>query len=189
MVDSGRLELAAETCDSPHLEAVATAHDRMDRFIGDLLTYARMGAATLSITEVDVGDLAEGCCESTGPSDATLEVVGECTIQADRERLRQLIEILLQNAVDHAEADTTVTVGMLAGGFYVADDGPGIPETDREDVFEAGLTTATDGTGFGLTIVDQIATAHDWTITVTKVTSPESTTGINSPVVSVDLAL
>nr|WP_256474711.1 HAMP domain-containing sensor histidine kinase [Haloplanus sp. GDY1] len=77
------------------------------------------------------------------------------------------------DAVEHGSTDTdddvTVTVGALDGdGFYVADDGPGIPEDEREDVFDAGHTTSTDGTGFGLSIVEQVVEAHGWTIEVTE---------------------
>ncbi|MCJ0619651.1 PAS domain S-box protein, partial [Haloarcula hispanica] len=59
------------------------------------------------------------------------------------------------------ESDTgvTVTVGDIddASGFYVADDGPGVPEDERDTVFEAGYSTAPEGTGFGLAIVADIA--------------------------------
>jgi PAS domain S-box-containing protein len=88
--------------------------------------------------------------------------------------------------VEHADTgdddDVTVTVGALdpdvdhatfdgevdVDGFYVADDGPGIPVEDRETVFESGYTTADNGTGFGLTIVEQIAEAHDWSVAVAE---------------------
>jgi signal transduction histidine kinase len=53
-------------------------------------------------------------------------------------------------------------------GFYVADTGFGIPESDRMEVFEAGYSTSEDGTGFGLRIVKQIVDAHGWDITVTE---------------------
>jgi signal transduction histidine kinase len=53
-------------------------------------------------------------------------------------------------------------------GFYVADTGPGIPESERADIFEAGYSTNDGGTGFGLRIVEQIAGAHGWEITVTE---------------------
>ena len=57
-----------------------------------------------------------------------------------------------------------VTVGGFEDGFYVADDGPGIPEGERDDVFEMGYSTGDEGTGFGLAIVETIAEAHGWTV-------------------------
>jgi signal transduction histidine kinase len=49
----------------------------------------------------------------------------------------------------------------------VEDDGPGIPENERENVFERGYSRAKEGTGYGLSIVNQIAQAHSWDIHVT----------------------
>lgn len=66
----------------------------------------------------------------------------------------------------------TITVGEIAdeSGFFVADDGEGIAEDEREDVFQAGYSTAAKGTGFGLKIVHDIVTAHDWAIHITDST-------------------
>ena len=61
----------------------------------------------------------------------------------------------------------TVTVGDLPDGFYIEDDGPGIPQADREEVFAAGYSTASAGTGFGLSIVNRVAQAHGWDVRVT----------------------
>ncbi|WP_148414138.1 histidine kinase N-terminal 7TM domain-containing protein [Haloferax sp. KTX1] len=58
----------------------------------------------------------------------------------------------------------TVTVGATHDGFFVEDDGPGVPPADRPKLFESGFTTADDGTGFGLAIVQTIADAHGWSI-------------------------
>jgi len=61
----------------------------------------------------------------------------------------------------------TIRVGAIENnGFYVEDDGPGIPEEKREDVFDSGFTTNRDGTGFGLAIVKEIVEAHGWTVSV-----------------------
>jgi signal transduction histidine kinase len=49
----------------------------------------------------------------------------------------------------------------------VADNGPGIPEDERDNIFEYGYTTNTESTGFGLAIVKRIVEAHDWNVTVT----------------------
>jgi signal transduction histidine kinase len=62
----------------------------------------------------------------------------------------------------------TVTVGELADGFYIEDDGPGIPEGDWQTVFDPGYSTAEQGTGFGLSIVKQVVDAHDWAIEITE---------------------
>ncbi|MDB2294416.1 HAMP domain-containing sensor histidine kinase, partial [Halorubrum ezzemoulense] len=64
--------------------------------------------------------------------------------------------------------DVEVTVEAQSDGFSVADDGPGIPPEERDRVFETGFTTNPDGTGFGLNIVQQIVTGHDWEIQVTE---------------------
>ncbi|WP_123537964.1 sensor histidine kinase [Halosimplex salinum] len=64
----------------------------------------------------------------------------------------------------------TVTVGTLADrqGFFVADDGPGIPPEHRDRVFDAGYSTSDEGTGLGLSIVRTIAEAHGWEVEVTE---------------------
>jgi PAS domain S-box-containing protein len=75
-----------------------------------------------------------------------------------------------QDTVKHGGDNVTVTVGRLDDeeGFYVADDGPGIPESERKDVFEHGYTTNEHGTGFGLSIVERIASAHGWDVSITE---------------------
>ena len=61
---------------------------------------------------------------------------------------------------------TRVRVGDLPDGFFVEDDGPGIPEADRGRIFQAGVTSTVGGTGLGLAIVRRIAEAHGWEVAV-----------------------
>ena len=62
----------------------------------------------------------------------------------------------------------TVTVGTLPNGFYVEDDGPGIPEEKRDKVLKEGIPTREEGTGLGLSIVQSIAEAHTWDLALTE---------------------
>ncbi|SEH65214.1 PAS domain S-box-containing protein [Halopenitus malekzadehii] len=183
-VAMGHLELAREDCESPHLEAVQRAHDRMEALIEDLLTLARQGEAVAETDAVDLAAVVEACWETVETADATLVVADDRTVVADETRLRQLFENLIRNAVEHSSTsprshacgdavehggpDVTVTVGGLEDGFFVADDGPGIPDDDAAAVFEAGYSTNAEGTGFGLSIVQRIAEAHGWDVTVTS---------------------
>ena len=62
----------------------------------------------------------------------------------------------------------TIRIGSLTDGFFIEDDGPGIPPEKRDQVFESGYSTAVEGTGFGLSIVQHVVESHGWTIQVTE---------------------
>jgi signal transduction histidine kinase len=87
---------------------------------------------------------------------------------ADANRLRNLFENLMRNAVEHGDSDVQIRVGDLDDGFYLADDGPGIPEGIADTLFEPGQSGTDGNTGFGLAIVQEIVTAHGWTVTATE---------------------
>jgi len=166
-VAEGNLQLARETGESEHFDTVERAHDRMDALIDDLLTLAREGKRVSDIDVVDLASVAEDSWRTVETGAATLRTTTDSRIHADRERLKQLLENLVGNTVEHGGEDVTVTVGDLPDGFYVADDGPGIPADDREAVFETGYSSKERGTGFGLSIARQIVEAHGWEITLT----------------------
>nr|WP_303647634.1 GAF domain-containing sensor histidine kinase [Haloarchaeobius sp. HME9146] len=118
------------------------------------------------------------------------------TVQGDPERIRTLFENLFRNsvehgvrrttgkagdsvehgstnsraqpgdAVEHGGAGVTVRVGSQSTSFFVEDDGPGIPAEERHRIFEYGYSTSRCSTGFGLSIVERIAEAHGWEMTV-----------------------
>lgn len=92
------------------------------------------------------------------------------TVEADPNRLRQVFENLYRNAVEHGGPDVTITVGSVhpGRGFFVEDDGEGIPEDIRDEVVDPGFTSREGGNGFGLAIVSGIVRAHDWEIVVTE---------------------
>jgi len=170
-VAKGRTELATDAGHNEHLEAAMRALERMDDLIDDLLVLSQQGEVIGERDWVPLVAVAEGCWESVETDGATLVIDANVEINADESRLRQLLENLMRNAVEHGGDGLanggdvlTVRIGGLEGGFYVEDDGTGIPESDRERVFEAGTTTSERGTGFGLSIAKRIADAHGWHI-------------------------
>ena len=186
-VIEGSLELADETGDADHFARARRALDRMDRLIDDLLSLARAGETIDDPAPVSLSAVADRVWRTTETDGATLVVDADLTVVADESRLRQLFANLFRNSVEHgstsgrssADADptdegddgdgsdgVTVRVEPLADGFAVVDDGPGIPESEREQVFESGYSTAEEGTGFGLAIVAQVAEAHGWDVSL-----------------------
>jgi PAS domain S-box-containing protein len=186
-VAEGHLELARTECDSDSLDKVSQAHERMRVLIDDLLTFARAGETATDLESVALADIVEECWQTVEGTRNTLVVETDRQIRADTAKLRRLLANLLRNSAEHGSADAqtpsddaaehggeniTVRVGTVEDtdrhGFYVADDGTGIPADDREQVFEGGYSTGEDGTGFGLKIVQRIAEVHGWTVTATE---------------------
>ncbi|QLD86052.1 PAS domain S-box protein [Natronomonas halophila] len=171
-VAKGRLELLVETGDiEAHADHIDDALSRMDALIDDLLKLARQGETVTDREPVALGPHARNCWRTVDTDGADLNVLldDSVTVLADESRLAQLFENLFRNSVEHGGEDVTITVGSIDGdGFYVADDGPGIPESERESVFNAGYSTSEEGTGFGLSIVRKTADAHGWTVAVTE---------------------
>jgi PAS domain S-box-containing protein len=167
-VAQGRVELAREECDSEHLEAAEEAHERIGHLVEDLLVLARRGESVGDGEPVEVAEAVQQCARTVGIDGDRLRVDSDLTVRADRSRFRQLLENLLRNSVEHGGETVTITVGDSEGGFYVEDDGPGIPPEERDRVFDAGYSTNPEGTGFGLSIVGDVAEAHGWNVTVTE---------------------
>lgn len=153
--------------DDEHAPIVAKNLDRMEAIIDDVLTLAREGQAVEETEPVDLNVLAANCWATVETAAASLSVADEVVIHAEERRLQQLLENLFRNSIEHVGEDVSITIGALADGFYVEDDGEGVDPEHRDQVFEAGYTTNPDGTGFGLNIVKEITAAHGWTVAIT----------------------
>jgi len=158
--------VAQETGATDHLSTVADAHDRMERIIDDVLTLSRVGEPDRR--HVDVAATARAAWDTVATGDAELVVDAPPTADADPNTLERLFENLFRNVTEHAGSAPTVRLGTVTDGFYVADDGPGIPPGERDEVFRSGYTVDGTGTGLGLAIVGRIVAAHGWEVQVTE---------------------
>ena len=182
----GRLELARERHeDNEDIRAALDALADADARIDEILEFARLGGTVTEPQSVSLSDVARAAWDRVGESAATMTIEDHIEVQGDRDRIKRLLENLFRNAVEHGSTSSrtesddgvergdrrvTVRVGTLSeeSGFYVTDDGPGIPVEDHETVLESGYTTSEDGSGFGLAIVAEIAAAHEWDVRLSE---------------------
>jgi signal transduction histidine kinase len=147
--ETASLTLAA---DLPTIEADP---DRLQRLFENLFRNAVEHGSTGSRTRSeDAGSRASEPSVADAPEDAVEQGSTGSRTEAD----------------DGTDDGVQVRVGRTDDGFFVADDGPGVPAEERSRVFDPGYSSdgSGDGTGLGLTIVERIATAHDWTVSLTS---------------------
>ncbi|MDP9482159.1 MAG: HAMP domain-containing histidine kinase, partial [Chloroflexota bacterium] len=159
--------------------ALASSH-RMRRLIGDLLLLARADAGRAGIRrEVDLSEVAEAAVAEVRPvadgHNLELSAAEGVSVDADADELHRLAVNLLDNGLRHTPPGSTIEIAVERRNGHavleVTDDGPGIPEDERDQVFSrfARLAGPADviadsGTGLGLAIVRAVATSHGGTV-------------------------
>lgn len=165
-VAMGRLTQVRETGEMDHLADVEQSLLRIESLIDDMASIMKRGTLVDDISPVDLEEVVRSVWKTTETGDASVVFEETGTIHADEGALTRLLENLVQNAIEHGDDDMIVRVGTFSKGFFIEDNGPGIPVENRDEIFEPKFTTSEDGTGFGLVSVRQIALAHGWDITV-----------------------
>jgi signal transduction histidine kinase len=150
-----------------YFDQVSRALDRIETLADEAALIGGSEIRESHVTDVALEEVASVAWNLVGASRMSMTVVDSTTVRAHRSLLQVLLENLFRNSVEHAGCGT-IRVGALDDGFYVEDTGPGIPSADRDRVFEWGYTTAADGTGIGLGLVDRIANAHGWEVAATS---------------------
>lgn len=167
--------------------------DRLSRLVRQLLSLARNEPGALAATQMQPLDLNAFALELSMEwvpeaikrnIDLGFEAhEGPLMIAADRDRLRELIVNLIDNAIRYSQPGGRVTVratgdGPAACRLAFSDDGPSIPVQERQRIFERFhrlLGTQADGSGLGLAIVSEIARLHG-----ARITLEEDTDGIGN---------
>jgi len=165
----GFLDIARETGGQEHFDRVEAAHDRMTDLIEDLLALARTRDRALDRQRASLDAVVEEAWSYVDTNGTSLAVDSLGEVSCDPDQLGRLFENLFRNAVEHGHAETLSVERLDDGGFAVEDDGTGF-DRPTEVLFERGHGSSTGGIGFGLSIVADIAAAHDWTVDATDAT-------------------
>ncbi|HWM63121.1 MAG TPA: HAMP domain-containing sensor histidine kinase [Solirubrobacterales bacterium] len=172
-----REKLTAKQAETVEIILDNTRH--VVRLLNDLLDLARSDAGRLTIAPVptDVASLVEEATrtmrsQTAARNQALNEEIepGLPQVNADRDRIRQVLVNLLTNANEYCQDGATIRVSAVSVGaeveIAVSDDGPGIPPEQLEHIFErftrgeAGLTQRVGGTGLGLAISKSLVDLH-----------------------------
>jgi two-component system, OmpR family, sensor kinase len=197
------LDILCETLDGDHREVADSAlrsSQRMRRLVADLLLLARQDAKRSAAREqVDLGAVVVDAAAELGPiaTDHELRVDADtAAVCGARDELYRLALNLMENAVKHTPAGTTITastrVEAAEAVLVVRDDGPGVPEELRERVFERFVRGEGDrggSSGLGLSIVRAVAEAHGGSVTLHPVADgPGACFSVRLPVASATTA-
>ena len=130
---------------------------------------ARFTRVELGAVLADIADIYEPVAEESGDRlVSTVAVAERAEVTGDRELLTQLFANLIENAIRHSPQGTRIEVGLTQRGehhvAFVADNGPGIPTDERDNVFRRlyrlERERTTPGSGLGLSLVAAIAELH-----------------------------
>lgn len=149
---------------------VMTEMARIERLVDDLLALARLDEGlSLERKEISVGPFLRRLAQ-TDPGEVSVGELPEGSFEGDPDRLAQAIRNLLGNARRHAGPGGSVVVGAGAERglltIWVDDDGPGVPEAEREEIFsrfyrsESARDRYSGGSGLGLAITRSIIESH-----------------------------
>jgi signal transduction histidine kinase len=179
------------------LSLIADETNRLATLIGDVLDTSRIEAGTFSyrFTGVDVAELVRATVAGFALHQDEVSVAAHAdgdvpSVRGDRERLRQVLRNLLENAVKYSPAGEAVDVRARAEDgrvlVTVEDSGPGIPAGQHGLIFErfgrANVGLGKPGTGLGLFIARSIAEAHGGTLSVASAPGEGSTFTLELPV-------
>jgi signal transduction histidine kinase len=188
-------EEPASPLNADHAGLILTELDRVERQVAALLRFARR--EEFQFAPVDLGELARTTVDALRPRleaagiTVAIDAPAGITAQADREKLRQVLINLIENARD-ALADENTNVKRLSlvvnrhngsATLQVSDTGPGVPPEALARLFEPFFSLKPQGTGLGLAIAQRTIEAHGGTLTATGANGRGMTFAIELPAI------
>ncbi|WP_299233334.1 PAS domain S-box protein [Natronomonas sp.] len=167
-VADGALQLYREADDADQLDRVDTCLSRIDELLENVLSFSEQGTYDLDAEAVPLREAVTDAWSVISAEDAELRLSESKRIEADPSHLKQLLENLFTNAVEHNDGPVCVSVGTSEDAVYVEDDGAGIDPGIADEIFESGYSTDPNKAGFGLAIAERVVRSHGWEIAVSE---------------------
>jgi signal transduction histidine kinase len=147
------------------LDAAIDEVERLSRLVTGLLVLARADEAPTT-GSVDLNEVVRGRVDAWAPYAEELGIAlepqldGAAPARATRERLDQVLDNLIENALEHSPTGGRVTVGAAGSDVHVVDEGPGLTDEERERAFDRFWRAGRgEGSGLGLAIVRRLVEA------------------------------
>jgi signal transduction histidine kinase len=147
------------------LDAAIDEVERLSRLVTGLLVLARADEAPTA-GQLDLSEVVRGRVEAWAPYAEELGIAleprvdGAAPARATRERLDQVLDNLIENALEHSASGARVTVGASGSEVHVVDEGPGLSDEERERAFDRFWRAGPgEGSGLGLAIVRRLVEA------------------------------
>jgi signal transduction histidine kinase len=155
-----------------HASSIVEEADRVTVQLNEFIDYSKPREAHFAPLEVTrlVADVARTLLHDIEDKHIRLQPpASPLTVEADEQLFRQALFNLLLNAVQAVSPGGRIDItwtqtGPAEAALEIRDDGPGVPEADRINIFKPYVTMRTKGVGLGLAIVHQIVAAHRWEI-------------------------
>jgi signal transduction histidine kinase len=160
------------------VDEMLAAHLRLNRLVADLLLLAAVeaGGASSRRQSVDLAGVVTDCLRRTRPAGIALhaEHLDPAVVRGDESQLARIVTNILDNALRHAAQHVQVRLDATTehAVLTITDDGPGVPEADRQRIFDRFVrldqdrNRATGGIGLGLALVRDLVDAHGGTVIV-----------------------
>lgn len=155
-----------------NLEKTQKSINRIETILDDILEIAKTTDEKINKEKVNIQSIIQDCWENIDRKNSNLTIDTTKEISLNKKLASRLFENMFKNSIKHGGDDVEIKIGSLENGFYIEDNGKGIPKEKRSKIFNLNYTTSETGEGLGLTIVKYVCDSHNWDIIVT-----ESSTG------------
>lgn len=150
------------------LDTTLKSIHRIENILEDVLYITKSNTDELNKQNITLKSIANECWKNLNVKNSELKINTDKIISQNKKLSSRLFENLFKNSIEHSGDNVRITIGGTKNGFYVEDNGTGIPKNKRGKIFNQNYSTSETGEGLGLSIVEHVCDVHGWTISITE---------------------